>query len=448
MRWKRSLATAGALGAAATLITGLTVAVPGAQAAPNPAEPWDFDGDHNPELVVPATRAVVNNEPRAGALGVFYGTDDGPTKQRWQRVDRQADWFPGTPSEDENFGERTASGDFDGDGYADLAFCGTDLVVAFGGPEGLSRAIEVPEPESCGDVAVTDADGDGYADLVLFGYDLWLASGSPDAGTPEGWRFEEIAAGANEDTYDLVVGDVTGNGYPDIVFTEDATSATVFAQLVLGGPDGYTRAGEWTDGDEFLGRLMPALADFDGDGHDDMVLGMPDATVGGEYQAGKVEVWLGSADGIDPDQEPLTISQSTPGVPGSSEAGDLFGATVAVTGGPQYPDLAIGVPGEHMGSVADAGRVVVAPGSPDGPDTKSTYQLHRNREEFPGAVRVNDMFGAGVAYYDRDQLVIAVPGQREGAGRAYVVDDITSDPVIRFRPEDAEIDPREAGFGT
>ncbi|OEV25562.1 hypothetical protein AN219_25635, partial [Streptomyces nanshensis] len=58
-----------------------------------------------------------------------------------------------------------------------------------------------------------------------------------------------------------------------------------------------------------------------------------------------------------------TLTQNSPGVPGVNEEGDEFGKALAAgdVNGDGYADIAVGVPGEDIGSGAsgkDAGAVV------------------------------------------------------------------------------------------
>ncbi|MCD0484012.1 VCBS repeat-containing protein [Streptacidiphilus sp. ASG 303] len=84
--------------------------------------------------------------------------------------------------------------------------------------------------------------------------------------------------------------------------------------------------------------------DFNGDGYRDLAMG----SGGG---AGRVTVIYGSAKGL-PDGRRVTIHQNSPGVPGSNETGDEFGAALAVGDMDHdgYSDLVVGVPGERIGN--------------------------------------------------------------------------------------------------
>jgi hypothetical protein len=80
---------------------------------------------------------------------------------------------------------------------------------------------------------------------------------------------------------------------------------------------------------------------------------------------GAVAVYLGEPGGITPGS-PRTVTQREAG--GAEETGDQFGSALAagLYNGDDFYDLAIGVPGEDIGAVADAGAVSTMHGSTGG----------------------------------------------------------------------------------
>jgi len=126
------------------------------------------------------------------------------------------------------------------------------------------------------------------------------------------------------------------------------------------------------------------MNDFDGDRNKDVVVGSPNATVGGVSQAGRVQVRL-SAGGV--------INLTAPGVP---RAGDHFGASVGDVDLSSGSDalnscssLVVGAPGQDVNGEVDAGAVYVYPTLSSAP-TRLDQDFN---EEAPG-VQARAHFGA------------------------------------------------------
>ncbi|AWE48511.1 FG-GAP-like repeat-containing protein [Streptomyces nigra] len=110
-----------------------------------------------------------------------------------------------------------------------------------------------------------------------------------------------------------------------------------------------------------------APGDIDKDGYRDVVVSAPDAKVSGHAKAGAVVVLYGTARGIDPSRRTV-LTQNSTGVPGTAEAGDRFGAAVAVhdVNRDGYSDLVVGAPGEDVDGDDGGGSVTVVYGAASG----------------------------------------------------------------------------------
>jgi type VII secretion-associated serine protease mycosin len=138
-------------------------------------------------------------------------------------------------------------------------------------------------------------------------------------------------------------------------------------------------------------------ADFNKDGYEDVVVAAPTEDAGSHKDTGVVHVLYGSQTGAKGAGSQMW-SQDSSGVPDKAEAGDKFGAAVATgdLNNDGYDDLVIGVPGEDVGTVKDAGAVHVLLGAASG--LSGPGQLWtENSKGVPGASETSDRFGASLA---------------------------------------------------
>ena len=200
-----------------------------------------------------------------------------------------------------------------------------------------------------------------------------LGTGLP--GEPDG--FDQFA-------YALAAGDLDGDGFDDLAIGVPGEAiAAGIAHVVFGGPAGLVAAGSMLLTDGALGgdpdladrfALALAFGDFDDDGFDDLVIGIPfdtfDAPTGVVDAAGQVVVVYGGPTIPTPGHvshfaEDMILD------PPASETGDRFGQALA-TGdfdGDGFDDLAIGHPGENPSAVPehfDHGATTVIAGNAGG----------------------------------------------------------------------------------
>ncbi|WP_409061948.1 FG-GAP-like repeat-containing protein [Streptomyces sp. SYP-A7185] len=119
---------------------------------------------------------------------------------------------------------------------------------------------------------------------------------------------------------------------------------------------------------------LPATSDFNGDGYADLAVGVPDGTVSDQAKAGYVNVVWGGPKGVGAHGS-IRVTQATPEVPGTPEAGDRFGASVELgdLNGDGIAELLAGAPGEDVTDRGtDAGMVIAVGGARGGPGSGST----------------------------------------------------------------------------
>ncbi|MDX2858606.1 FG-GAP repeat protein, partial [Streptomyces scabiei] len=99
-----------------------------------------------------------------------------------------------------------------------------------------------------------------------------------------------------------------------------------------------------------------------------------------------------------------TFDQDLPGFPGAEEEGDGIGSTVSVAdvNGDGFGDIALGIPGEDIGDLTDAGSVALVPGSASGVTGAGTQIFHQDTAGVAGAAESDDQFGASSALLDVD----------------------------------------------
>ena len=455
--------------AAALLTTSLAVsgglAAPtatAASAAQSARPAIDFNGDGYADLAVSAPGGTVSGFSEAGYISVLYGSAAGVDTAHPKLITRATEGVPGDVEAYGAFGRTTAAGDLDGDGYTDLVVGDFSApAVLWGSAKGLRTGSALPEPTST--VATGDINGDGHTDLVTKNdQGLQLRYGPfSRAGVPASTQKVPFEDGDHPKA--IAVGDMTGDGADDIVTTHSFDDVPGKSRFWAGGKDGLSRtfrtAGHsTTDG---------VIADVNKDGYGDLIAPQVDqVSEDRDADAGTLRVVYGSASG--PSTRTAKITQDTPGVPGTSEAGDhdvnsgdMFGYALAAgdVTGDGYPDIAVGVPGEDIGSVRDTGAVVLLRGSAAGLTGKGAQAFHQSTPGVPGISEEGDYFGrtvllADVNADDRADLATATPyedGRYADSGAVWVLrgsrSGLTTGEIASFGPRALGAPEKEARFG-
>jgi hypothetical protein len=411
--------------------------------------PWYGDGSGAVDLRFTGSASVVL---RAGALGAGTGEGDG-------------------------FGAAIAVGDLDGDGCADLVVGApaegqSDASDGSGGNEGQIHLVF----GKAGGVDLTSSivvphDSDGQT-LPHFGASLALVTrwddaagrnvkdlyvGSPDA-TVAG------RAGAGEVFQYTIAPSTTGRvtttlrrrwtqnsaGVPGSAEAGDGfgteLAATDIGGVIVGAPNenvgsvrdagsawflrvnaagaaitsqawsqdspGVTGAAET---DDHFGSAVSARGTY-------AVVGVPDENSGSKADSGMIQTFGRIAgDKLTPAKG---ITQDSPGIPGALEAGDRFGAAVAAGAAlicQESVDVAVGAPGEDVGTRKDAGTIALVPLEAG---TGCSATALRQGSGLAGAAESGDQVGSVLGLTRRqddleedysDRLLIGVPLEDLGA---------------------------------
>jgi hypothetical protein len=248
----------------------------------------------------------------------------------------------------------------------------------------------------------------------------------------------------------LASGDFNGDNAADLavgVPYEDVrtTSNAGLVNVLYGSHDGLSAVGNqfWNQGSpgiagspEAYDRFGRALAagDFNGDGFDDLAIGVPGESIGTTKKAGAVNILFGSRDGLTSDNNKLWYQNSS-GIAGRSERDDLFGASLAAGdfNGDSFADLAVGVPYESIGTTAGAGAVNIVYGSRDGLTGLGNPIWNQGSSGIADSPEAGDQFGFALAIGDFNgvgsgDLAVGVPLEGvETARRAGAVNVFYSD---------------------
>ncbi len=304
-----------------------------------------FDGDAFADLVVGVPDHAVGDFAEAGILRVFRGAGTAlglaPVPYR---LDQDSTGIDDTADLDDHFGAALAVGDFDSDGFDDLAtavpgenfgsFAPAAVHILFGaagglGATGRDQLIAGPSEAQASSfgrrLASGDFNDDDFDDLVI---------GVPEDDSPLSNTGAVYVLQGTTGTFDL------------------ATAERLTAREIFGG--GASLPGE------FFGDAL-AVGDFNGDRLDDLAIGVPNETVEG-IREGAVVVLLGEEGfGIYAGESPARqFEHGQEEIPRGDDIHEVRWGHALTTGdfdGDGLADLAVGALNEDDGTLLSVGSV-------------------------------------------------------------------------------------------
>ncbi|WP_170113402.1 FG-GAP-like repeat-containing protein [Ahniella affigens] len=388
----------------------------------------DLNGDGLSDLVV-GQPLYDQSAVDTGRVEIYYGTLNG--------LDPDPDLSLIGAVAHAQFGRALVIGDFNRDGYGDLAIGaptqttnGGEVHLYLGSASALDTTVDrvLSGPQigaQFGDTLANAGDmtGDGYPELVV-GAPLADVNGTADAGIAYFYRGDpaglsampqELRGSAVEMKLGRSLaasGDVNGDGFNDLaVGSKEGASDDGRVRILFGAESLDMQVDQIIDVGQSGGRCSEGLAgagDFDGDGYSDLVVGCPGPTQA-SGQEGFVGLYRGGF-GLGLSNQPAQQFLTT--LPASE-----FGRAIIGGGdidGDGYADVVIGQPAASTGGRTANGALRWQLGSPDlDADSGTEISIPADHLRLGSALAMGDFDGDGFA-----DIAVGAPGATGGAASA------------------------------
>ncbi|MFC3194808.1 hypothetical protein ACFODZ_11210 [Marinicella sediminis] len=408
----------------------------------------DFNGDGIDDLAIGIPNhdffggAILNT----GTVLVIYGSANGLSTndeqylfQTFDNSGSNLETLNGIEAND-FFGHAMASGDFNCDGFTDLAVGTPDESVTISGE--LLNAVgainifygaQTGFPDNGqGSTFIWQGTGQGalFSDFIEDGdrFGWSMTSGNFDGDADNGHACDDLAVGTPFEDFGNA-NQIANGGVIDIFFGHPTDGITGENRQRMSqnsaGAEGST------DANDQFGLSLAAGRFRDGSAFDDLAVGIPGEDINGLNNAGGVQVFYGSSGGITTGSDEIWSQAGS--IEGAVEALDRFGTSVTTGNfdGDAAEDLAIGVPNEHINvdGINDAGAVNVIYGSAGGLTTTGNQIFHQSspsQNSLNGLAEAADQFGdslvaGNINYDDYDDLVVGIPRENSLRGAFNVI---------------------------
>lgn len=360
----------------------------------------DFDNDGYDDLIIGVPSENFISLTAAGLVNVLYGGAGGLSSSGNHAL---SGGF-GTTAYDiaayDRFGQVVAAGDFDGDGYDDVAVTASGfddggntsvgaVVILYGGVGGLSYTGQQLFHQDTMGMA-----GDGNQTNDWWGKSLVTGDFDCDGN-------DDLAIGAPFET----IGGVGGSWHGAVTVLYGSGSGLSTSGSQWWHQDSVNIDDTAESGDSFGFAL--AAANFDGDTDDDrdcvdLAIGVLFETVGGVAANGAVNVIYGTTSGLSATGDQFLYQGN--GLVGSL-AEDVNTGSVLTVGRfnyGTYDDLAVGANEASPGGVSQAGEVYLVKGSSTGLTSSGGERWDSATTNVPGTREQDDWFGFGLSYAESE----------------------------------------------
>lgn len=296
----------------------------------------DINGDGLADLAVGSPGYDLNGATAdSGRIDLYYGAAGG--------FNTTADGVVSNSGVGEAFGASVAVGDFNGDGYGDVAVGAPNMVGSggqvriFNGGTGAfnttaDHVVSVAQIGAGFGLAVAnvgDLNGDGIVDLGVGALNYDLNTAVTESGAAFIWFGKASGVSGNADRQILMntaaalfgwriagAGDVNGDGFADLAvgMRDDPSTGRGRVMIYHGGENFDTASDKQITPSTINGsRCSVGLAsagDINGDGYSDLVVGCPNQVNGS--QTGAIHVYRGSSSGLMDGLPDVQIIYATP----------------------------------------------------------------------------------------------------------------------------------------